>query len=117
VDQEVVPEEEFLYLLALFNSFVLDYYLRLRTTSHVNIFFLRELPIPMPDPGLKARVVALAKKVEASLAQNRADRAELEALIAREVFHLTRCQFARVLATFRFGQVDRELLRLSLKVF
>lgn len=115
VDQEVVPEEEFLYLLALFNSFVLDYYLRLRTTSHVNIFFLRELPIPMPDPGLKARVVALAKKVEASLAQNREDRAELEALIAREVFHLTQCQFARVLATFRFGQVDRELLRLSLK--
>jgi hypothetical protein len=117
VDQEVVPEEEFLYLLALFNSFVLDYYLRLRTTSHVNIFFLRELPIPMPDPGPKARVVALAKKVEASLAQNREDRAELEALIAREVFHLTRCQFARVLATFRFGQVDRELLRLSLKGF
>ncbi len=61
MDQEVVPEEEFLYLLALFNSFVLDYYIRLRTTSHVNIFFLRELPIPMPDPGLKARVVALAK--------------------------------------------------------
>ena len=51
------------------------------------------------------------------VAQNREDRAELEALIAREVFHLTRCQFARVLATFRFGQVDRELLRLSLKGF
>lgn len=123
VVQEPLAEGEVYWLLALLNSFVLDYYIRLRVSAHVNQFYLKELPLPQVDPSLKAEIAAMAKELEAlrlgsALPEDvRVKRAALEAFLAREVFRLTRCQFARLLSTFRFGELDRELIRYSLSIF
>ena len=37
------------YLCGVFNSFVLDYYLRFKVTAHVNMFYLYQLPVPRLD--------------------------------------------------------------------
>jgi hypothetical protein len=45
VAPDLRPQES-LYLLAVFNSLVLDYILRLKIASNVNMFYLYQLPVP-----------------------------------------------------------------------
>ncbi|WP_297523683.1 hypothetical protein, partial [Thermococcus sp.] len=135
--QERIPYSETLYLMALLNSFTLDYYIRQRVSANLNMFYIYELPIPEPKPETKARIVELAFKllyrkghyddmaqelgIGASEITNederREIRAELEAIIARDVFGLTRNEMEYVLSTFVYGNPDKELMKRIIERF
>ncbi len=129
--QEKVPYEDVIYLMALLNSFVLDYYIRQRVSANLTMFFLYELPIPDVDEKIKSEVVEMAfrllyrkgyyddmaneigvKAQEALDKEERREmRAELEAKIARDVFGLTKDEMKYILSTFVYGNPDRELMQ------
>ena len=119
---------ETLAIIAELNSFVVDYVLRSRMTTNLNLFYLYQLAIPRltaADPAFgpivqrAARLIcttpdfdALAKEVSAALklppaavkgvtdAAARARlRAELDGLIAH-LYGLTESEFAHILSTF-----------------
>ena len=101
-----------LYIEALFNSFVIDYYVRQRVTSHLNFFFVYELPIPEVDQELENAIVEIAKKL-INNAENEL-RASLEAIIARDVFKLSKEEMKHILGSFVYGDIDDELLKMIL---
>jgi hypothetical protein len=112
-----------LYLLAVMNSFVLDYYLRQQVSANLTMFFIYQCPVPrlMPvhdefAPLVKraARLVCVSPEFE-QLAKDiglgthrrgaqdpieRAQlRAELDGLVAH-LYGLTEAEFAHILKTF-----------------
>ncbi|MCC7416583.1 MAG: N-6 DNA methylase [Acidobacteria bacterium] len=95
-------------LCGLFNSFVVNYLVRLRVSTHVTTAVAESLPIPRPDrsPRLCRRIAAIARGLA-----RRADAmaaAALQAAVAR-LYALTREEFARVLETFPLvAAVERE---------
>ncbi|WP_456394317.1 Eco57I restriction-modification methylase domain-containing protein [Thermococcus sp.] len=130
--QEKIPYEDVLYLMALLNSFVLDYYIRQRVSANLNMFYIYELPIPETKPETKRRIVELAFKllyrkgvydemarelgIKAKEVLNederREIRAELEAIIAGDIFGLTKDEMKYLLSTFIYGNPDRELMEM-----
>lgn len=60
-----INEKELVFVCALFNSFVLDYLIRLKITSHLSMFFIYELPVPRLTEGGKDfdEIVELAGKL------------------------------------------------------
>ena len=133
--QERIPYEDVVYLMALLNSFVLDYYIRQRVSANLNMFYIYELPIPKADPETKARVVELAfnllyrrdhyddmarelgLKVEEVTDEDerRKIRAELEVTIARDVFGLKKDEMNYLLSTFIYGKPDKKLMEMILE--
>ncbi len=99
------------YLLALLNSFVLDYYIRQRVSANLNFFFLYELPIPDVSEEVMKRVVSLAKGLMKD-SSDRKKRSELEILIGKEIFGLRRKDMDHILDSFTYGNVDTELIQL-----
>ncbi|ASJ08124.1 hypothetical protein A3L11_02330 [Thermococcus siculi] len=136
ITQERIPYEDVVYLMALLNSFTLDYYIRQRVSANLNMFYIYELPIPEVEPELKAKIVERAFKLlyreghYDDMAKNlgitakeitdenerRELRAELEAVIARDVFGLSRDEMDYILSTFVYGNPDRELMKMILEV-
>jgi len=45
----LISEDKLLYLCGIFNSFVFDYFLRLKITTNLNMFFIYQMPIPTPS--------------------------------------------------------------------
>ena len=87
------------FLCGLFNSFVLNYLVRLRVSTHVTTAIVERLPIPNRDhrPGAFGEIAAIAR-----LLSRRSDAdafARLNALVA-EIYQFTRDEFAHVLGTF-----------------
>jgi hypothetical protein len=141
VDDEIVqkpiPYEDMIYLMALLNSFVLDYYIRLRVSANLTMFFLYELPIPNIDNKTKQKIVELAfrllyrKEAYNEMAKNlgievkeiidederREIRAELEVIIAKDVFKLDKEDMEYILSTFIYGNPDRKLMEKILEKF
>ena len=107
------------YICALFNSFVLDYYIRQRVSANLNMFFVEELPIPIAQEPLRKKIVSLSKKIqkltEKGNEESKTLRAELESLIATELFDLDREDMEKILATFVYGNVDEELKEMILE--
>ena len=111
------------YLLALFDSFAVDYLLRQRVNAHVSFFFAYNLPVPrlmVADPKLRSVALRAAKLVcvgpefddlarEVGLRDHRDGatefaararlRAEIDGLVAH-LYGLTEAEFLHVLATF-----------------
>ncbi|MEO6212198.1 MAG: N-6 DNA methylase [Vicinamibacterales bacterium] len=88
------------FLCGMFNSFVANYLVRLRVTTHVTVAIVERLPMPRParDDRRFRELAALA----AALAHDPRDRAcsaTLQGLAAR-IYGLTMDEFARVLRTF-----------------
>lgn len=126
-----------LYLMALFNSFVLDYYIRLRVSANLNAFFIYELPIPRVSETLKQKIAEIAFKllyrkdvyddmakelgmnVEEIKGEDRRRklRAELEIIIARDIFGLTKEDMDYILSTFVYGNPDKELMKMIIEKF
>lgn len=98
------------YLMSLFNSFVLDYYIRLRISANLNFFFINELPIPDLQRGLYQKIVELSKRI--SKRYDRSIRAKIEAIIARDLFGLGKADLEYILGTFTYGNIDSELVEL-----
>jgi hypothetical protein len=86
-------------LCGLFNSFVVNYLVRLRVTTHVTAAVVERLPIPTrrDAPGACREIAALARRL-AQRDDARA-RARLNARVA-ELYQLTRAEFTHVLGTF-----------------
>ena len=95
------------YIEGLLNSFVLDYYIRQRVSANLNFFFIYELPIPEAGDDRRKKIISLSKQLV-----NNDDlilRAELEAQIADEVFHLDSGEMKVVLDSFVYGNVSESL--------
>jgi hypothetical protein len=132
--QRIRPVSELLFLLAMLNSFVVDYYIRLRISANLTTFFLYELPLPDCPDELRKRVVGsvlrLFKDYVEPLAEVKrlrelvgvegiqdavewkTERARLEVLVARDVFGLDTGDIKYILDTFVYGDVDKELVGL-----
>src|SRR5207237_2000294 len=85
------------FLCALFNSFVVNFLVRLRVTTHVTTAVVEQLPIPTEDtaPGAFKRIAALGRLL--SSRPDPAALATLNALVAAP-YQLTAEEFAHVLA-------------------
>jgi hypothetical protein len=106
------------YFQALINSFVLDYYIRQRVSANLTMFFLEELPIP--DSPEREEVIDLSYSIQRLVEQGDEEealllRAELEAKIARDLFSLDKTDMKKILDTFIYGNIDKELIDLILE--
>jgi hypothetical protein len=90
-------------LCALLNSFVANYLVRMRVTTHVTAGLMSRLPVPFsaPGDGEHARLARLARTLEhgPDAIDDMPEYAELQARVAR-LYGLAREDFAHVLDTF-----------------
>ena len=94
------------YLLCgLFNSFVLNYLVRLRVTTHVTTAIVERLPVPRRQDGPSAcqDIARLARELQR--APSRHALARLNAVVAR-LYRLSADEFAHVLATLPLVEAD-----------
>ena len=98
--KEAMDDDGMLFLCGMFNSFVANYLVRMRVTTHVSTGVIERLPMPVParDSALFAAVTAAARRLCAH-ADDRAAAIELQALAAH-AYALDRRQFRHVLDTF-----------------
>jgi hypothetical protein len=121
--QEDIQSGRMLTLLSLLNSLVLNYYLRNKVSANLTMNFIYELPIPKIPKKLETRLSQLALqlliqksggKEFAALASELgvrvkpdidpiAIRAELEVLIARDIYGLSPADWTYLTSTFTQG--------------
>jgi hypothetical protein len=103
------------FVLAMFNSFVANFLVRLRVTTHVTVAIVERLPLPRPSrTSAEFRsAVALAERLLADPRDTTA-MAQVQALAAR-LYRLDQEQFDRVLSTFPL--VDERLRRAAREAF
>ena len=94
-----MDEEGQNYLCGIFNSFVANYLVRPRITTHVGAAIIDRLPVP--GPGHRSRLQRELADAAVSLAEApRTDTAaRLQALAAR-IYEITEAQFRHILDTF-----------------
>jgi hypothetical protein len=121
--KSIISSKESLYLVAVFNSFVADYFLRKRVSSNVTQFSLHQLPIPSLEASqiYLSNIVTRAAKLICTtpefddlaaevglgshangvtdIAQRAQLRAELDGIIAH-LYGLTEAEFTHILSTF-----------------
>ena len=87
------------FLCGLFNSFVVNYLVRLRVTSHVTTAVVERLPIPTMDtaPAAAREIAAIARRL--ARRDDAAACARLHA-VAAKLYQLTAEEFEHVLDTF-----------------
>jgi hypothetical protein len=87
------------FLCGLFNSFVLNYLIRLRVTTHVTTAAVEQLPVPTAEaaPAAAREIAALARHL--SRGGDRASLATLNARVA-ELYQLSAGEFEHLLSTF-----------------
>jgi hypothetical protein len=108
------------YLCAIFNSFVANYFVRMRVTTHVTSRIIDRLPVPVLQRDTAqfreiadlSRVVSLATAAGTARAGVNAvsssidySRARLQALVAK-TYRLEAAHFAHILATFPLVTCD-----------
>ena len=102
------------FLCGVFNSFVANYLVRLRVTTHVTTATIARLPVPRADDGPRAfrEIAALAR-----LLTRRPDPIALAQLQARvaALYQLTAAEFEHVLDTFPL--IPREERDAALRCF
>jgi hypothetical protein len=97
-----LPESSRNFLCGVLNSFVANYLVRLRVTTHVTTAIVERLPVPRPaaHSPLFQRISDLASRLECSLSPQRdAAYVELQAAAAR-LYGLTLDELKHVLGTF-----------------
>jgi hypothetical protein len=88
------------FLCGIFNSFVANYLVRTRVTTHVNVSIVEHLPVPRPsvESSEFRDIVALSTRLSVD-ASDAAASAELQGSVAR-LYGLTAVDFQHVLETF-----------------
>ena len=88
------------YLAAILNSYVANYLVRLRVTTHVTVAIVERLAVPVVarDSAAFAELAGLARDAGTGTTDPRA-RARMQALAAR-LYGVTRTELAHVLSTF-----------------
>ena len=101
--------EEQHVLCAILNSFVANYLVRLRVTTHVTVTLVSRLPVPLvrPDHPLFPRILALARALAGSRLEieEMPEYAELQAHVAC-LYGLTVSEYEHVLSTFPLVEAD-----------
>ena len=94
-----VPLRHQYYLCGLFNSFVLNYFVRMRISTHVTTAIIESLPVPRPDEWPRAcrEISALSRLV--AHRDDRPSAARLQALVAA-LYQLSLVEYEHVLTTF-----------------
>jgi len=134
----IISDKELMGIQALFNSFVVDFYLRQMVSANINMFYVYQLPIPrltVKDPAFLPIVIRAAKLIcttpafddlaldmglgshangVTNPAQRAQIRAELDGLIAH-VYGLNEVEFEHILATFPL--VDDEVKEAALREY
>jgi Putative DNA-binding domain len=119
----ILSHSEQIFLSGIFNSFVLDYFLRLKVTASINFFYVYTLPVPRltendaafaPIVERAAKLICTAPEFDdlaqevglgsytngvTEAAERQTLRAELDALVAH-LYGLTETEFAYILTTF-----------------
>jgi hypothetical protein len=88
-------------LLALLNSLVANYLVRLHVTTHVTTSLMARLPVPRPGAGSPtfAELVSLARTLERDGLTNTDAYARLNALVA-DLYRLSSAHYQHVVSTF-----------------
>jgi hypothetical protein len=109
-----LPSRAQYFLCGLFNSLLLNYFVRMRVTTHVTTGIVERLPVPRPDeaPGAFREIAALARTL--TRGRNPDAFARLNAIAAR-LYQLTVAEFEHVLRTFPL--VDAEERAAALRCF
>ncbi len=95
-----VDDELQWYLCGMLNSFVANYLVRLRVTTHVSSGIIDRLPVPLPQrDDARFREVAGLSRTLAAAPLDPANYARLQAVAAR-VYGLQSSQFDHILSTF-----------------
>jgi hypothetical protein len=127
-DSKIVTNEfknyEIIYHMALLNSLTLNYYVRNKISANLNMHFIYEMPIAEAEVSLKNRLVELAFKL-LYLSSNKSEfeslrqelginilesddstmlRAEIEVIIARDLYGLTKDEWKHITSTFTYGE-------------
>ena len=71
-----------------------------------------ELPVPEVDQELESTIVYIAKKLMNN--NENESRANIEAIIARDVFKLSKEEMKHILNSFVYGNIDEELTKMIL---
>ena len=100
-----LPRRAQYFLCGLFNSFVVNYLVRLRVTTHVTTAMVERLPIPKDEiaPAAFREIAALARVL--SRRSEPGAHATLNARVA-QLYRLSAAEFEQVLATFRLVPVE-----------
>jgi hypothetical protein len=103
------------FLAGMLNSFVANYLVRLRVTTHVTVAIVDRLPVPRPaaESLEYARMVALARRL-ASAPDDLDAMAQLQALAAH-LYEIDAGGFAHILGTFPL--VDPRLRQATMTAF
>ncbi len=122
--QEKVENLDLLYVMSLFNSLTLNYYIRNKISANLNMFYIYELPIPKATTKQKEHIAQLSLSL---LILNSKDisfkeltnefkikvdsktdpiqlRAELEVFIAKELYKLSKEDWQYITSTFVYGE-------------
>ena len=103
------------FVAGMLNSFVANYLVRLRVTTHVTVSIVERLPLPKPLPSSREfRLIAATARALAAGRGSNGEQAGLQAAAAR-LYGLDREAFAHVLSTFPL--VDEALRAASLHAF
>lgn len=135
ITQKSFPAEHIAFTLAFLNSFVTDYYIRLRVSANLTTFFLYELPVPDVPQALRAEIIPLVCRLlsndegfrefrgllgmtdGATPTELPSIRSRIECLIAKEVFGLNKDHLSHILSSFVFGSVDAVFISSILDLF
>ncbi|MFZ2323916.1 MAG: N-6 DNA methylase [Ignavibacteriaceae bacterium] len=122
--QEKIDNTDLLYIMSLFNSLTLNYYIRNKISANLNMFYIYELPIPKVTAKQKeyianAAISLLVLNSEEKLfkellselkikVDSKGDpimlRAKLEVFIAKELFKLSKEDWLYITSTFVYGE-------------
>jgi hypothetical protein len=107
-----LDEEAQHFVCGMFNSFVANYLVRLRVTTHVTVSIIERLPLPMPPRSSREfRVIASNAALLAAGGGGLAEQVELQTAAAH-LYGLDHDAFAHILSTFPL--VDDGLRQASL---
>jgi len=102
LEQQEVPLQDALALLALMNSLTLNFYVRSKVSTGVSVHHLYELPVPDLKPAVQKRLAAAADRLLKN-PRNVEERAALEVFIARELYGLSLEDWKHLTGSFTFG--------------
>jgi len=108
--------EEQQYLCGLFNSYVLNFVVRLLMGGHLTTSLVESLPVPMwTGAPAQRRIARLAERLAVRRSISVGTHARLQAAVARE-YRVSASSFERILENFPLvPREDRELARKSMR--
>ncbi len=118
-----IDKTDLVYVMAMFNSLTLNYYIRNKISANLTMNFMYELPFPSVSQKQKDKIVKfgltllynksnkkLYKKLIEEIGMDIQEenditniRAELEVCIAKELFNLSKTDWEYLTSTFTFG--------------